>query len=319
MPTILITDHSFPNVDRERVAIEQAGFHLVIARCKTAAEVIAAARDCEAEGLIVQWAPVTAEVFAALPRLKVAVRYGIGVDNLDYRAPAARSVVCCNVPDYCIDEVADHAFALALALIRQLPQTHARTIAGEWKIIPPGPVPALRGTTFATAGFGRIARAVLTRAAAFGCICAAYDPYVAPEVFHAAGVSQLRKEQLFTEAGILSLHLPLSVDTRHFVAAPALAALHPGAVLVNTSRGGLVDTAALADALKSGKLAGAGLDVFEEEPLPAGHQLRTAPNTILTSHTAWFSAASVPHLQRMAAEEAVRVLRGEKPKNRLGP
>lgn len=319
MPTILITDHGFPHVDRERAVIEQAGFRLVTAQCKTAAEVIAAARDCEADGLLVQWAPITGEVFTALPGLKVVVRYGIGVDNLDYRAPAARFVACCNVPDYCIDEVADHAFALALALARQLPQTHARTVAGVWKITPPGPVPSLRSTTFATAGFGRIARAVLARAAAFGCTCAAYDPYVPPEVFSSAGVSRLTKDQLLSEAGILSLHLPLSSQTHHFVDSTALAAMRPDASLINTSRGGLVDTEALAAALQSGKLASAGLDVYEEEPLPAGHSLRAAPNTLLTSHTAWFSAASVPRLQRMAAEEAVRVLRGEKPRNRLGP
>ena len=319
MATILVTDSGFPHLDRERAVIEQAGYRLVTAQCKTAADVIAAARSCAACGLLVQWAPITAEVFAALPDLKVVVRYGIGVDNLDYKAPAARAVACCNVPDYCIDEVADHAFALALALARQLPQTHARTLAGEWKIIPPGPVPALAATTFATAGFGRIARAVLARAAAFGCRCAAYDPYVAAEVFQRAGVARLDRDQLFAEAGILSLHLPLTADTRHFIGPAALVALRPGGLLVNTSRGGLVDTSALAAALVAGKLAGAGLDVYEEEPLTAGHPLRSAPNTILTSHTAWFSAASVPRLQQMAAEEAVRVLRGEKPRNQLLP
>lgn len=180
-------------------------------------------------------------------------------------------------------------------------------------------MPALCSTTFVTAGFGRIARAVLARAAAFGCTCAAYDPYVPPAAFRAGGVSQLRREQLFTKPGVLSLHLPLTADTRHFIGSAAIAAFHPGAILVNTSRGGLVDTTALAGALKSGKLAGAGLDVFEEEPLPAGHPLRTAPNAIITSHTAWFSASSGPRLQRMAAEEVVRVLRGEKPRNQLVP
>ena len=319
MTTILITDHGFPNLDRERAVIEAAGFRLVEAQCKTADEVVSAARACGAAGLLVQWAPVTAAVFAALPDLRVAVRYGIGVDNLDYRAPAARNVACCNVPDYCIDEVADHTLALALALARQLPQTHARTQAGTWKIVPPGPVPAFGATTFATAGFGRIARAVHMRAKAFGFARAAYDPYVPDEVFRAAEVRRLTKEQLFAEAGILSMHLPLTDDTRHFVNAATLAQIRPEAVLVNTSRGGLIDTAALADHLQAGRLAGAGLDVFEQEPLPVDHPLRFAPNTILTSHTAWFSQASVPRLQRMAAEEAVRVLRGEKPANRLVP
>ena len=319
MTTILITDHGFSNIDRERAVIEAAGFRLVEAQCKTADEVVIAARACGATGLLVQWAPVTAAVFAALPELRVAVRYGIGVDNLDYRAPAARHVACCNVPDYCIDEVADHTLALALALARQLPQTHARTQAGTWKIVPPGPVPAFGTTTFATAGFGRIARAVHARAKGFGFSRAAYDPFVPDEVFVAAEVRRLTQEQLFREAGILSMHLPLTDDTRHFVNATTLAQLRPEAILVNTSRGGLIDTHALAEHLQGGRLGGAGLDVFEQEPLPVDHPLRFAPNTILTSHTAWFSQASVPRLQRMAAEEAVRVLRGEKPANRLVP
>ncbi|HVU35665.1 MAG TPA: C-terminal binding protein [Opitutaceae bacterium] len=319
MPTVLITDYGFPDIATERRIIEGATYQLATAQARTAADVIEAARRVHAEALLVQWAPVTAEVFAALPDLRVVVRYGIGVDNVDLAAAAAHGVTACNVPDYCIDEVADHALALALSLLRRLPQTHARTLAGEWKITPPGHVPAFRDTTFACAGFGRIARAVLHRAAAFGFRCAAHDPYVSDAVITAAGIKPLTRDRLFAEAGVLSLHMPLTPETKHFVGGSSLAAMRPHSIVVNTSRGGLVDTAAVAAALVAGRLGGAGLDVYETEPLASDHPLRQAPNTLLTSHTAWFSAASVPQLQRLAAEEVVRVLRGDPPRNPVRP
>jgi D-3-phosphoglycerate dehydrogenase len=314
--TVLITDYGFKNVDLERATIEGAGFLLKTAQCRTPEEVIEAAQDVDA--LIVQWAPLNARVIAALPKsVRVAVRYGIGVDNIDLPAAAAHGLPVCNVPDYCIDEVADHAMALALALARQLPQTHARTIAGEWKITPPAAMPAFRDMIFACAGFGRIARAVLARARAFGFRLAAYDPFVPNSEFTAIGVTQLSRDELFESANILSLHLPLNTETRHFIDATRLQSLRPATVLVNTSRGGLIDTVALAEALHTGRLGGAGLDVYETEPLSGDHPLLDAPNAILTSHTAWFSEASVPRLQRLAAEEAVRALRGESLKNQL--
>jgi len=314
--TVLITDYGFKNVDLERAAIERAGFQLKTAQCRKPEEVIDAAR--EADVLIVQWAPLTAQVIAALPpRVRAIVRYGIGVDNIDISAATARGLPVCNIPDYCIDEVADHTLALALALARQLPQTHARTLAGEWKITPPAPMPAFRDMTFACAGFGRIARAVLARARAFGFHLAAYDPFVSPSEFAAVGVDPLSLEELFRAADILSLHLPLTAQTRHFIDATRLPALRPSTILVNTSRGGLVDTTALAQSLRAGQLCAAGLDVFESEPLPPDHPLRSAPNIILTSHTAWFSEASVPRLQKLAAEEAVRALRGEPLRNQI--
>jgi D-3-phosphoglycerate dehydrogenase / 2-oxoglutarate reductase len=307
--SILITDHGFKSVEIERGIIEDAGFHLLTAQCRRPEDVIAAAGDAEA--LLVQWAPIDHTVFAALPKLRVVVRYGVGVDNVDLAAARARGVKVCNVPDYCIDEVADHSLALALALARQLPQTHARTLAGEWKIVPPSSLPSFAEMTFACAGFGRIARAVLTRAGGFGFRLAAYDPYVDAGAFASAGIRRLNLEELRAEADILSLHLPLVEQTRRFIDAAALTQMKRSALLINTSRGGLVDTVALATALRRGDLAGAGLDVYELEPLPTDHPLRHAPNTILTSHTAWYSEASGTRLQQLAAVEAVRGVRGE--------
>lgn len=310
---IFVTDYGFANTQPERAIAEMAGFELEAVQCRTSAEVITHCR--EADALIVQWAPVDRTAIAALEKCRVIVRYGIGVDNLDLAAAAERGIPVCNVPDYCIEEVADHSLSLALALARQLPQTDAALRSGTWSITPPGEVPAFRDTVFATAGFGRIARAVLDRARPFGFQLAAYDPFVDPAIMEKAGVRPLDQDDLFRESGILSLHLPLTAKTKHFVSAERLREMKRSAVLVNTARGALIDTHALAEGLNEGVIAGAGLDVYETEPLSADHPLRQSRNALLTSHTAWFSNRSVPELQRRAAEEAVRALKGEKLRN----
>jgi D-3-phosphoglycerate dehydrogenase len=218
------------------------------------------------------------------------------------------------VPDYCIDEVADHTVALALAHARQLIQIDMRTRAGVWKIIPDKPMPSFSEMTFATAGYGRIARAVLDRARAFGFKLAAYDPYVAPP---SDRVAPLSLDELFLQADILSLHVPLTPETKHLVNAVRLAQMKPTAILVNTARGGLIDTTALAQALQAGTIAAAGVDVFESEPLEENHPLRKCPNVLLTSHVSWLSEQSVPKLQLLAAQEAVRALKGEPLRNQV--
>jgi D-3-phosphoglycerate dehydrogenase len=305
---IVITDHGFPSIEQERVLFAAAGHELVVAQCKQPADLITFCRDADA--LLVQWAVIDRGLITALERCKVIVRYGIGVDSVDLQAAGERRIPVCNVPDYCIDEVADHALALALSLGRQIPQTDAVVRQGTWKITPPAPFGAFRDTLFATAGFGRIARAVLARAQAFGFQLGAYDPYVDAATFAAAGVRRLDAAELLREAGILSLHLPLVDQTKHFLNRASLATMRKDAIIVNTARGGLIDTVALAESLTQRTLGGAGLDVFETEPLPADHPIRQAPNVLLTSHTAWYSGGSVPELQRRSAEAVVQGLRG---------
>jgi len=311
----IVTDHGFPNLQHEERTLAAAGSALVVAQCKTPEEVIAAARDADA--LLVQWAPVNAAVIAALTRCRVIVRYGIGYDNVDLAAAKARGIPVCNVPDYGVNEVAEHAVSLLLALARQLPQIDARLRAGTWKITPDRPILALGEATFATAGFGRIARHAHAIMKGFGGTRIAYDPFVPADVMAREGVEKVELDALFARADLLSLHLPLTPETKHFVSAARLAGMKRTAVLANTARGPLVDTAALADALRAGTVAGAGIDVFETEPLPADHPLRTAPNALLTSHVAWYSESSIPRLQRLAAEEAARGLRGEALKNQV--
>lgn len=308
-PRIVYTDHGFASVDTERSLIEAAGGQLEVAQCCTAEEVIAAGSSADA--LLVQWAPITAAVVESLERCKGIVRLGIGVDNVDLEAARRHGIPVCNVPDYCVDEVADHAVALALSLARRLPQLDRRVRSGTWRITPDAPMPGFRSMTFASVGLGRIAQGVLERARAFGFRLAATDPYVSDEVFQRAGVERVDLDTLFADADVISLHSPLTSETAHLVNRERLAQMKPTAILINTSRGGLIDTYALAEALQAGEIASAGLDVFEPEPLEDPHPLRACTNALLTSHVAWYSEQSVPRLQRKAAEEVVRILTGQ--------
>ena len=312
---VVVTDHGFPNLRHEEDVIGAAGGQLIVAQCKTSAEVAVAARGADA--LLVQWAPVDAGAIAGLDQCKVIVRYGIGYDNVDIAAAKARGIPVCNVPDYGVHEVAEHAVSLALALARQLPSIDARLRKGIWKITPDRPMPSLREMTFATAGFGRIARSAHHMMRGFDGKRIAYDPFVPVDVMQMEGVEKVELDDLFTRADILSLHLPLTAETKHFVNADRLAEMKHTAIIVNTARGPLIDTVALTEALKADQISGAGIDVFEQEPLPDDHPLRSAPRALITSHVAWYSESSIPRLQRLAAEEVVRGLRAESLKNQI--
>ncbi len=312
---VFITDWSFDNIDVEKRLLNSADAEVIALQCKSAEDVIAAASD--ADGLLVQWAPITADVVSSLHKCRVIVRYGIGVDNIDLKAARSRGIPVCNVPDYCIDEVADHTMALALCLARQVPSVDRRLREGVWKLIPDRRMSACREMTFACVGYGRIARAVLQRARPFKFRLATYDPYVSRSEVEADGVVWMSLEDLFVEADVLSLHSPLTEGTKHMVNAARLRCMKKSAILVNTARGGLIDTHALAVALREGIIAHAGLDVFEEEPLSREHPLFSCKNALLTSHVAWYSEASLRNIQELAAFEVVRALRGEPLKSRV--
>ena len=312
---VFITDHAFDDVDTEIGILNAAGAEVIALQCKTDQDVIEGASDADA--LLVQWAPITADVISTLHRCKVIVRYGIGVDNIDLEAARGSLIPVCNVPDYCIDEVADHTLAMALGLLRRLHAVDRRLRGGVWNIIPDSDVPACREMTFGCVGYGRIARAVLQRACAFKFRLAAFDPYVSNAEMQGDGVEGMSLDGLFAEADILSLHSPLTSETRHIVNAERLGSMKNSAILVNTARGGLIDTHALARALREGVIAQAGLDVFETEPLLQDHPLLSCENAFLTSHVAWYSNASVRNLQRLAALEVVHALREESLKSRV--
>jgi D-3-phosphoglycerate dehydrogenase / 2-oxoglutarate reductase len=306
---VVISDCNFSSFSEEQTVCDRSGHDLLIHQCKTHEELIA--KTSMAEALLVQYAPITEDVLANLKNCKVIVRYGIGLDNIDLAGARKYRIPVCNVPDYGIDEVADHACALALALLRQLSFFDGSIRKGLWPAVAPTPILSCRNMLFAVAGAGRIGRATLERMRAFGFRLGAFDPFVSEKYLDAMGVEKLSIDDLFTKSDILSLHLPLTPETLHLVNDTRLRSMKKHAILVNTSRGGLIDTVALAHALDKGVIGNAGIDVFENEPLEKNHPLRNCKNVLLTPHIAYYSAASIVRLQRFAAEEVERALAGK--------
>lgn len=305
---IVVTDSGFPNLDPETEILKELG-QLDLISWKNEQEL--QQKVANADALLVQWAPVSAAFIETLQQCKIIVRYGIGVDNIDLKAAAEKGIPVCNVPDYCIDEVADHTIALAVSSLRQIAEVDCNVRKGLWKIFLPRPVMPFHKMVFCLAGFGRIARKVAERANALGFMVKAYDPYISASTMEKAGVLSVGLNELLKEADVLSLHLPLSAATRYFINRETLRQMKPSALLVNTSRGGLINLDDLSAALSGNELWGAALDVFEEEPLPIKSPLLNVPGIVLSSHVAWYSSLSVPRLQRLAAEEIARGLRGE--------
>lgn len=318
MYRVVITDHAFPSLDPERAVLD--GLAEVIDRSplRTEDDVIRVAHDADA--LIIGFVPITARVMDALPRLRCVVRYGVGYETIDVPAAAARGIQVANVPDYCIPEVADHALALLLALARKVIPLDASMRRGEWATLKTAkPVHRIEGQTLGLIGMGRIGSAVARRALGFGMRVIVHDKYLSPERAQTAGATLVDFDTLLREADFVSIHTPLTPETRHLLNAEAIGKMKPSAYLINVARGAIVDTLALADALHMGKLAGAALDVFEQEPLPDDHPIRNAPNIILHPHAAWYSEEAMIQLQINAAEEVARALRGEPLKNPLTP
>ncbi len=271
-----------------------------------------------ADALLVLREPITARVLAALPRLRVIARFGIGLDTIDLPAAAAAGVTVTNVPDANVHEVASHTLAMILALVRRLPQFDAAVRAGRWNLFEVGAgMVRVDRQTLGLVGFGRIGRLVASAARAIGFRVIAHDPALAAGT-REEGVELVDFATLIDGADIVSLHVPLTAANHHLIGEDAIARMRPGALLINSSRGGLVDEAALAAALASGRLGGAGLDVFVHEPLEGDSPLRAAPNLILTPHAAHFSRQSTRETLDKAFADVARVLRGEPPLYRVG-
>ncbi|MBN2308719.1 MAG: C-terminal binding protein [Candidatus Hydrogenedentes bacterium] len=317
MKKAIITDHGFPHIDLEREIIESAGFELDFIQpiCKSEDDIISTCG--QADALLVQWAPVTRRVLEALPNVRCIVRYGVGVNNFDLDAARDLGVVAANVPDFCVDEVANHALAMILSLCRRIPQDHQQILQGGWGVNPFRPIHALTDLALGLVSFGKIARNLARKASALGFSIIACDPYVDDSIFAECQAKRVESDELIEQADIVSLHCPLLPETTHLMDSRAFGRMKPGAILINTSRGPVVDEPALVEALRAGRLGGAGLDVFEEEPLPPGSPLRTFPNVILTSHAASVSEKAVELLQRKAAEAARDFLLGKDPVSRL--
>jgi len=307
---VAVTDWGFPDLHQEKEILEAIGCVIVDGQCKTPAEVAELVRDADA--VLTQWAPVTAEAIEAMEKCRVIVRYGIGVDNVDLEAAKKKGIPVANVPDYAIDEVADHALSLMLSIVRKIPQIAQQVRAGKWDIAPCRPIIGLTGRTIGVAGFGNIAKAVVRRAQGFGMKAIGYDPFVPDSVFEAYGAERVGWDELLERSDVISVHMPLTPQTKHSFNKDAFRKMKPTSYLINTSRGGTVDTDALVDALKAGEIAGAALDVLEVEPIAKDHPLLAMDNCIVTSHCAWYSESSMLRLQEFAALEVKRRLTGEK-------
>ena len=298
---MVITDSDLPSAGVEEALLEAAGIDVERAACRTSAEVAVA--GAEADALIVQWAPVDAAALARMPRLRFISRLGIGYDMIDVDAASARGIAVANTPDYCVEEVVAHTLALVLASVRGVVAADRQVRAGGWAATELAP-PARRPSELALGvlGLGRIGSLVAEQARALGFRVLAHDPA------HPGGSVPL--DELLAAADVLTLHLPLTPATHHLIDAAALARMPRGAIVVNTSRGPLIDEAALAEALRSGHVAGAALDVYEQEPLPLDSPLRESPGVILSPHAAWYSPEALTDLPRLATQQVIQFLAG---------
>lgn len=310
MPMVAITDYTFPNLDIEQKILSDAGFELQSGNDREIPALQSLVADADA--VITQFAPMNADIIGAMQQAKVVVRYGIGYDNVDVQAAKERGVPVCNIPDYCIDEVADHTLAFILGITRQIVPNTLHVRDGEWSLVPAlNQLRTLRDQTVGLVGFGRIGTEVAAWLAPFKCRRLVHDAFVPDDAVRASGCEPVALDDLLAQSDIVTLHCPSTPETKKLLNDDSLGRMKRGAVVVNLSRGDLIDTDALAAALQSGQLSAAALDVCDPEPIPLESPLRSLPNVITASHIASASPKAVRTLRETAAKIAVMALRGE--------
>ncbi len=314
---VAVSDSVFPSLDPARGAFDGMDAELRLAGEATPEAILEVAG--QADGMLVTYARITGEMIAQLEKCKVIGRFGIGVDNIDIAAATKAGIVVTYVPDYCFDEVSDHAMALLLDLARKVSFSNALVQAGRWEMKATVPMSRLRGRTLGLAGFGNIPQLVAPKAQAFGMEVIAFDPYVDKALAASRGVRLVDFDTLLAQSDFISVHAPLTDETKNMFGAEAFAKMKPTAFLVNTARGPLVDTDALARALDDGEIGGAALDVVPVEPLPANSPLLGRDNLVLTPHTAFYSEDALLDLQTKAATDVASVLAGKQPKYPINP
>jgi len=309
MTRVLITDYTFPDLQIEESVLQDSEIQVVGGQYKTADDLKPMVADADA--VITQFAPVDREVIAAMQHVRVIVRYGIGVDNVDLEAAKDKNIPVCNIPDYCIDEVADHTLAFILGLTRQVTPNALSIREGEWGLATPlDQMRTLRDQTVGILGFGRIGQEVANRLRAFKCSLLVCDPVVSADAILAAGATPVTLDELLAQADILSLHCPSTAATQGIINASTIAQMKPGSLIINLARGDLIDSSSLISALESGHLAGAALDVCDVEPMPQESALRSMPNVIAAAHIASASPKAVQNLRSTAAQIALSALQG---------
>ena len=308
---VAVADSPFPSLDPVETALRPLGARLRMSASAAAEDILAAARDADA--LLVCYARLPGDLIRELTRCKVIGRTGLGVDNIDLAAARERGIVVTYVPDYCMAGVSDHAMALLLALARKVPFANAMVQSGRWEMAAVAPIHRLHGRTLGLVGLGHIPRALVPKAKAFGLKALACDPFVAPDAFAPLGVEGVGFDALLAASDFVSIHAPLTRETRGMFNASAFARMKPGALLINTARGPIIDEKALIEALDSGRLGGAALDVVETEPPPKDWPLIGRANVVLTPHTAFYSVEALKELQTKCATDVARVLSGQPP------
>jgi D-3-phosphoglycerate dehydrogenase len=314
---VVLIEHGYATTRHEREVIEAAGGEFIDADRLPLEEALGL---CEqADGVLCRRLEVPRSLLERFRRCRILVRYGVGTDNVDVDAASDLGIIVGHVPSYCVDEVSAHAVALLLACVRQVAHTDRRVRAGGWDVRRGETIQRIAGRTLGLVGLGGIGRAVARKLAGWRIHLLAADPFVDAQVPADLGVGLVDFDTLCARSDYLSLHCPLLPETRHLMDDRTLSRMKRGACLVNTARGPLVNSASLLAALDDGRLSAAGLDVFEEEPLPPGSPLRHHEQVVVTDHTAWYSEESQVELQRTAAEEIVRVCGGGLPRSLANP
>lgn len=317
---VVITDHIFENLDIEREIIEQHGAKLIITQCKSIDELIPLTED--ADVIINTYLNLFGEkFFSTLKKCRGIVRHGIGVDTIDVKSATQHGIMVVNVPDYCLEEVSDHAIACMLAMIRKLTISDKHVRSGEWEFSFIKPIHRVSNMTVGIVGMGRIGRLSAKKASIFGPKLIFADPYVKDDVIiEDVYVKKVNLEELFADSDVILIHAPATPETQYMFNKKTFSLMKRKPIIINCARGSLIDTNALIDALKNGQISGAALDVIDGvPPIAKNSPLLSFENLILTPHCAWYSEEALINLQRMAAEEVIRILKGEKPRSLVNP
>src|SRR4030043_1460466 len=305
---VVIPDCDHGSKEEKKKELSPIGAELVLAQAREEEEVIRACKD--ADGLLNQYALLTRRVFEHLPKCKVVARYGVGVDSVDLKAATDLGIIVANVPDYCLGEVADQTISIILALIRKTAFFDQKVKSGQWDFRLGIPINRTRGKTLGLIGCGKIGMEVSKRITSFGIKVIAFDPYIGktPEVIELKDIDSVLKE-----SDIISIHCPLNDSTRHLIGEREFTKMERKPLLVNTSRGAIVDEKDLINALKQGHISGAGLDVLEKEPPDAQNPLLKMQNVVLSPHIGFYSEESISELKRRTAKNVSEVLMGKWP------
>lgn len=314
---VLITDYAWASIEPERQVLSKVGADIIVAETGDEEELLIHA--AMVDGILTCWKPVRESVITQATKCQIIARYGIGLDNIDVKSATDNGIIVTNVPAYCVDEVSDHALALLLACARKVPLYNNSVKSGNWNQSIGSQMYRLRGKTIGIIGFGNIAKSIIPKVITLGLKVQVYSPRTSNELIMQLKAEKVSFEELLKTSDFISIHAPLSVETHHMFSRDEFRAMKTSAFLINTARGGIVDSASLTDALINGEIAGAGLDVLETEPPDIEDTLLDLDNVIITPHVAFISEESILGLQVSAATSVVQVLTGKLPESIVNP